>query len=234
MEILKVNDLKKTYTSRMGGSQVQALKGVSFTVERGEYVAIMGESGSGKTTLLNILAALDKPTSGSVELDGKAIASVREREMAAFRRENLGFVFQEFNLLDTFTLRDNSLLLLFLGLLLGAVCLFATALIIYYKQISEGYEDRTRFQIMEKIGMSRQEVRKTIGRQVLLVFFLPLAVAGIHMAVMSPILTRMMKVLLFFNIKLYVICTLITFAVFALVYVLIYLGTSKTYYKIVR
>ena len=109
MEILKVNDLKKTYTSRMGGSQVQALKGVSFTVERGEYVAIMGESGSGKTTLLNILAALDKPTSGSVELDGKPLASVRESTMAAFRRENLGFVFQEFNLLDTFTLKDNIL-----------------------------------------------------------------------------------------------------------------------------
>ena len=115
MEILKVNDLKKTYTSRMGGSQVQALKGVSFTVERGEYVAIMGESGSGKTTLLNILAALDKPTSGSVELDGKPLASVRESTMAAFRRENLGFVFQEFNLLDTFTLKDNILLPLVLG-----------------------------------------------------------------------------------------------------------------------
>ena len=115
MEILKVNDLKKTYTSRMGGSQVQALKGVTFTVERGEYVAIMGESGSGKTTLLNILAALDKPTSGSVELDGKPLASVKERDMAAFRRENLGFVFQEFNLLDTFNLRDNILLPLVLG-----------------------------------------------------------------------------------------------------------------------
>ena len=115
MEILKVNDLKKTYTSRMGGSQVQALKGVTFNVERGEYVAIMGESGSGKTTLLNILAALDKPTSGSVELDGKPLASIKERAMAAFRRENLGFVFQEFNLLDTFTLRDNILLPLVLG-----------------------------------------------------------------------------------------------------------------------
>ena len=115
MEILKVNDLKKTYTSRMGGSQVQALKGVTFNVERGEYVAIMGESGSGKTTLLNILAALDKPTSGAVELDGKPLASIKERAMAAFRRENLGFVFQEFNLLDTFTLRDNILLPLVLG-----------------------------------------------------------------------------------------------------------------------
>ena len=115
MEILKVKDIKKTYTSRMGGSQVQALKGVTFSVEQGEYVAIMGESGSGKTTLLNILAALDKPTSGSVELDGKPLASVKERAMAQFRRENLGFVFQEFNLLDTFNLRDNILLPLVLG-----------------------------------------------------------------------------------------------------------------------
>ena len=115
MEILKVNDLKKTYTYRMGGHQVRALKGVTFTVEQGEYVAIMGESGSGKTTLLNILAALDKPTGGTVELDGKPLASVKERELAAFRRDNLGFVFQEFNLLDTFSLRDNILLPLVLG-----------------------------------------------------------------------------------------------------------------------
>ena len=115
MEMLKVSDLKKTYTSRLGGSQVEALKGVTFTVERGEYVAIMGESGSGKTTLLNLLAALDKPTGGTVELDGKPLSSVKEGAMAAFRRENLGFVFQEFNLLDTFTLRDNILLPLVLG-----------------------------------------------------------------------------------------------------------------------
>ena len=115
MEILKVTDLKKTYTSRFGGAQVQALKGVTFSVERGEYVAIMGESGSGKTTLLNLLAALDKPTGGTVELEGKRLDSVKENELAAFRRENLGFVFQEFNLLDTFSLRDNILLPLVLG-----------------------------------------------------------------------------------------------------------------------
>ena len=115
MEILKVNDLKKTYTSRLGGAQVQALNGVTFTVERGEYVAIMGESGSGKTTLLNLLAALDSPSGGWVELNGKRLDSVRETELAAFRRENLGFVFQEFNLLDTFSLRDNILLPLVLG-----------------------------------------------------------------------------------------------------------------------
>ena len=115
MELLKVADLKKTYTSRLGGAQVQALSGVSFTVERGEYVAIMGESGSGKTTLLNILAALDKPTGGVVELEGKRLDELAERELAAFRRENLGFVFQEFNLLDTFSLKDNILLPLVLS-----------------------------------------------------------------------------------------------------------------------
>lgn len=115
MELLKVTELKKTYTSRFGGAQVQALSGVSFSVERGEYVAIMGESGSGKTTLLNILAALDKPTGGTVELEGKRLEDLAERELAVFRRENLGFVFQEFNLLDTFSLKDNILLPLVLS-----------------------------------------------------------------------------------------------------------------------
>ena len=99
--------LKKTYVTRFGGNKVEALKNVSFSVEEGEYVAIMGESGSGKTTLLNILAALDKPTGGSVSLDGKNLAQIRERDIAAFRRDHLGFVFQEFNLLDTFSLEDN-------------------------------------------------------------------------------------------------------------------------------
>ena len=115
MTILEVKDLKKTYTGRFGGSQVQALKGVTFSVEAGEYVAIMGESGSGKTTLLNILAALDKPTGGSVLLEGKDLAGLKENALAAFRRENLGFVFQEFNLLDTFSLKDNILLPLVLS-----------------------------------------------------------------------------------------------------------------------
>ena len=119
-------------------------------------------------------------------------------------------------------------------MLLGAVCLFATALIIYYKQISEGYEDRIRFQIMEKIGMSRQEVRQTIRWQVLLVFFLPLAVAGLHMAVIFPLLTRIMKIMMLFSEELFAVCTLCTFAVFAVLYTIIYLGTSKSYYKIVH
>ncbi len=115
MTILDVKDLTKTYTSRFGGNQVQALKGVSFSVEAGEYVAIMGESGSGKTTLLNILAALDKASSGNVILDQKNLAEIKDRELASFRRNNLGFVFQEFNLLDTFTLKDNILLPLVLS-----------------------------------------------------------------------------------------------------------------------
>lgn len=107
MSILEVSGLRKVYTSRLGGSRVEALRNVSFTVEQGEYVAIMGDSGSGKTTLLNILAALDEPTAGTVRLDGHELGKIREKDAAAFRRDNLGFVFQEFNLLDTFTLEDN-------------------------------------------------------------------------------------------------------------------------------
>lgn len=115
MAILEAKSLKKIYTTRFGGNQVQALSNVSFSVEEGEYVAIMGESGSGKTTLLNILAALDKPTSGEVLLDGKSLSEVKEKEIAAFRRDNLGFVFQDFNLLDTFSLQDNIFLPLVLS-----------------------------------------------------------------------------------------------------------------------
>ena len=107
MSILEVQGLRKVYTTRFGGNKVEALKNVNFTVESGEFVAIMGESGSGKTTLLNILAALDKPTAGTVLLDGLDLSQIRESQAAAFRRDNLGFVFQEFNLLDTFTLEDN-------------------------------------------------------------------------------------------------------------------------------
>lgn len=107
MNILEVTGLKKVYTTRFGANQVTALRDVSFSVEKGEYVAIMGESGSGKTTLLNILAALDKPTGGSVLLNGEDITQISENQIAGFRRENLGFVFQDFNLLDTFTLEDN-------------------------------------------------------------------------------------------------------------------------------
>lgn len=107
MSILEVKGLKKIYSTRFSGNKVEALRNVNFTVEEGEYVAFMGESGSGKTTLLNILAALDKPTNGNVVLDGKDLSKIKEKDVAAFRRDNLGFVFQDFNLLDTFTLEDN-------------------------------------------------------------------------------------------------------------------------------
>lgn len=115
MALLEVKNVKKIYTTRFGGQSVQALKDVSFSVEPREYVAVMGESGSGKTTLLNILAALDKPTSGKVLLKGRDLSSVKEKEIAAFRRQNLGFVFQDFNLLDTFSLKDNIFLPLVLA-----------------------------------------------------------------------------------------------------------------------
>ena len=115
MAILEVHNLKKIYTTRFGGNQVQALADLNFSVEKGEYVAIMGESGSGKTTLLNILAALDKPTAGEVLLNNKNIVTLGEREISKFRRENLGFVFQDFNLLDHFSLKDNILLPLVLA-----------------------------------------------------------------------------------------------------------------------
>lgn len=115
MPLLEVEHLRKVYTARFGAVQVEALHDVNFSVEAGEYVAIMGESGSGKTTLLNILAALDKPTSGSVRLAGGDVAKIKESRMAQFRREQLGFVFQDFNLLDTFSLRDNIFLPLVLS-----------------------------------------------------------------------------------------------------------------------
>lgn len=107
MALLEVKNVKKIYTTRFGNNQVEALKNVNFSVESGEYVAIMGESGSGKTTLLNILAALDKPTEGKVYLKGNDLGNLKEKDIAAFRRQNMGFVFQDFNLLDTFSLEDN-------------------------------------------------------------------------------------------------------------------------------
>lgn len=115
MTLLEVKNVRKIYTTRFGGNQVEALHNVNFSVEQGEYVAIMGESGSGKTTLLNIMAALDTPTGGKVYLKGRDLSGVKEREIAAFRRQNLGFVFQDFHLLDTFSLKDNIFLPLVLS-----------------------------------------------------------------------------------------------------------------------
>ena len=115
MEILKVSALRKVYTTRFGANEVEALKNVNFSVEEGEYVAIMGESGSGKTTLLNLLASLDKPTSGEILLDGRPLSKIKDADAAAFRRDHLGFVFQEFNLLDTFSVEDNIFLPLVLA-----------------------------------------------------------------------------------------------------------------------
>ena len=115
MSILEIKNLKKVYSTRFSGNKVEALRDVSFSVENGEYIAIMGESGSGKTTLLNILASLDKPTSGEVLLKGKNITSIKEKDMAAFRRNHLGYVFQDFNLLETFSIKDNIFLPLVLA-----------------------------------------------------------------------------------------------------------------------
>ncbi len=115
MALLEVKNLKKVYTTRFGGNKVQALDNVNFSVEQGEYVAIMGESGSGKTTLLNIMASLDRPTSGQITLAGKNMADIKQKELCAFRRDNLGFVFQDFNLLDTLSLKDNIFLPLVLA-----------------------------------------------------------------------------------------------------------------------
>ena len=115
MSLLEISHLQKIYSTRFGGVKVEALSNVSFTVEQGEYLAIMGESGAGKTTLLNILAALDRPTGGSVCLNGRDVTKISDRELSAFRRDHLGFVFQDFNLLDTFSLKDNIFLPLVLA-----------------------------------------------------------------------------------------------------------------------
>ncbi|WP_033166018.1 ABC transporter ATP-binding protein [Clostridium sp. KNHs205] len=115
MELLQVQNLKKVYSTRLGGQKVNALNDVSFDIAKGEFIAIMGASGSGKTTLLNIIASLDKPTSGEVYLEGKGLSVIKDRELSAFRRTNLGFVFQDFNLLDNFSVKDNILLPLVLS-----------------------------------------------------------------------------------------------------------------------
>lgn len=115
MALLEVRHLKKTYTNRFGTNQVQALRDVSFTIEEGEFTAVMGESGSGKTTLLNLLASFDRPTGGEIILNGLSFQNIREKDLASYRRKNLGFVFQDFNLLDTLSVKDNIFLPLVLA-----------------------------------------------------------------------------------------------------------------------
>ena len=171
MSILEVSGLRKVYTTRFGGSRVEALRSVSFTVEQGEYVAIMGESGSGKTTLLNILAALDEPTAGTVRLEGRELHKIREKDAALFRRENLGFVFQEFNLLDTFTLEDN--------------------------------------------------------------IYLPLVLAGVHLCFAFPFIHKLLILFNLDNRGLLIGTTAVSFAVFAVLYAIVYKLTGNTYYRIV-
>ena len=113
--LLEVLNLEKIYKSRFSANNVHALNGISFKVEEREFIAIMGESGSGKTTLLNLLALLDKPTNGTIKLEGKELSTIKDSEISKFRREHLGFVFQDFNLLDTLTLKENILLPLILA-----------------------------------------------------------------------------------------------------------------------
>ena len=113
--LLEVNNIRKVYTTRLSTQSTEALKNVNFSADNGEYVAIMGESGSGKTTLLNILATFDKATSGSVLLNDLDLSKLKDKELADFRRDNLGFVFQDFNLLDNFSIKDNILLPLVLA-----------------------------------------------------------------------------------------------------------------------
>lgn len=286
MASLEVSNLKKIYTTRFGGNQVQALKNINFSVEEGEYVAIMGESGSGKTTLLNILAALDKPTAGEVLLNGKNLVSLKEKEISAFRREHLGFVFQDFNLLDNFSLKDNIFLplvlsgvdyryklavakaldkhfeensvksdvsgfyeesrdanreqiyvlyggLFFIGIFLGTMFLMVTVMIIFYKQISEGYDDKARYEIMEKVGMSNDEVKKSITSQVRMVFFLPIILAACHLAAAFPLLRRLLVMFNLTDIKLIAICMSATFLVFVAIYYIVFKITSRAYYRIV-
>ena len=143
MYILEVKNVSKIYTTRFGSTKVQALSNMNFSVEQGEYVAIMGESGSGKTTLLNILASLDRPTGGEVLLNGKNLAGIKEKEISAFRRDNLGFVFQDFNLLDNFSLKDNILLPLVLQAPIAERLGIAQLLAKYPYEVSGGQMQRT-------------------------------------------------------------------------------------------
>ena len=168
------------------------------------------------------------------QMDRDIKESIKQKKEVSDNSEQLNWNFSK----AVWEARENALgmngTLLFLGLLLGTIFIFSTALIIYYKQISEGYEDRNRFQIMEKVGMSNDEVKKTISQQIILVFFLPLVVAGIHLAAAFPLLDKMLHLLLMTSDSIFILCSGIVFVVFTVIYVLIYSATAKTYYKIVH
>jgi len=124
--------------------------------------------------------------------------------------------------------------LLFLGIFLGVLFMLATTLIIYYKQVSEGYEDKERFAIMQKVGMSQHEIKKTIKSQIVMIFSLPLITAVIHIAFAFNIITKILAVLNLTDVPLFIICTIATIAVFSMIYGIVYALTAKTYYKIVQ
>ena len=192
--------------------------------------AAYGEYASEYTSRIGVRFADEEAVSA---VGAELSKAIEEKLAAAYSGEELIFTLDTkwealHNVLDMYGT------FLFLGILLGFVCLFSTILIIYYKQISEGYEDRERFQIMEKIGMEPREVKRAIGSQLVLQFFLPLVTAAVHTAAAFPILLKLLKILMLTNTQLFVICTIITFAVFALVYVAVYALTAKTYYKIVH
>ena len=196
-----------------------------YRAQKADY----GEYASEFASRVGVTFADEQAAGAAGEQLSRSIAQKVEEALPGERTISLDTKWEaEHNLLDMYGT------FLFLGILLGFVCLFSTILIIYYKQISEGYEDRPRYQIMEKLGMESTEVKKTIGSQLVLQFFLPLVTAGVHTAFAFPILLKLLRVLMLSNTQLFILCTLITFAVFALVYTLVYLITARTYYKIVH
>jgi len=193
-----------------------------------------GDAASRKTERLAVTYE-DRAQAGEhyEAIDGSIYSSVKAYEEAQPGYAYLGYWSQSYwEAQESIVGMYGSLL--FLGIILGAVCMFATVLIIYYKQISEGYEDRERYQIMRKVGMSDDEIKSTIRSQTLLVFFLPLVFAGLHTAFAFPLVNRLLHLIMLSSTSLFVLCTLITYGVFALIYVVIYSMTAKTYYQIVH
>ena len=237
MALLDVRNLKKVYTTRLGSNQVQALSNVNFSVEQGEYVAIMGESGSGKTTLLNILASLDRPTGGEVILNGKNTVDIKEKELSAFRRKNLGFVFQDFNLLDTFSLQDN----IFLPLVLSGE---------KYDSMQEKLKPIAKELGIESIlgkfpyevsGGQKQRAavaRALITNPQIILADEPTGALDSKstdqlLELFSKINGRGQTILNLGNVNLFMWCTLGTVLVFCVIYAIVFAITERAYYKIV-